>query len=124
MQHDTKMLEIIKVLVDVRPKDIYEKAHPEGAKNAALFRKFDLGNMTFSGLLRATALALNGVSPVEPNPQFGESTGFPLCCLCSHCSNLYAVLLTCNCSGSLCLSPCSCGTSSSGRKGQQHHTCM
>ncbi|BDA42451.1 probable rhodanese-like domain-containing protein 14, chloroplastic [Coccomyxa sp. Obi] len=58
------------VLVDVRPKDVYEKAHPEGAKNAALFRKFDMGNTSFSGLLRATALALNGVTPVEPNPFF------------------------------------------------------
>jgi hypothetical protein len=59
------------VLIDVRPKDVYEKAHPEGAKNAALFRKFELGKTSFTGLLRATALALNGVSPVEPNPDFG-----------------------------------------------------
>ena len=59
------------MLIDVRPKDVYEKAHPEGAKNAALFRKFELGKASFTGLLRATALALNGVSPVEPNPDFG-----------------------------------------------------
>ena len=59
------------MLIDVRPKDVYEKAHPEGARNAALFRKFELGKASFTGLLRATALALNGVSPVEPNPDFG-----------------------------------------------------
>lgn len=66
------MMRVSKVLIDVRPKDIYEKAHPVGAKNAPLFRKFDLGQTSFTGILRATALALNGVSPVEPNPAFGK----------------------------------------------------
>ena len=81
----------------MRPKEIYAKAHPEGAKNAALFRKFELSNTSFSALLRATALALNGVSPVEPNPQFGESTGFPACCLWSRGVSVLS------CSRSLCL---------------------
>ena len=62
------------VLVDVRPKHIYEKAHPVGAKNAPLFRKFEIMNKpSFTGILRATALALNGVEAVEPNPDFGKS---------------------------------------------------
>ena len=58
--------------MDVRPKQIYEKSHPEGAKHAALFRKFDITKSSFTSILRATALALNGVEAVEPNPEFGE----------------------------------------------------
>ena len=65
--------------MDVRPKHIYEKAHPEGAKNAPLFRKFDVMNKpSFTGILRATALALNGVEAVEPNPEFGATSR---CCM-------------------------------------------
>ena len=63
---------LMQVLVDVRPKQIYEKSHPEGAKHAALFRKFDITKSSFTSILRATALALNGVEAVEPNPEFGE----------------------------------------------------
>ena len=57
--------------MDVRPQQIYEKSHPEGAENAALFRKFDITKSSFTSILRATALALNGVEAVEPNPEFG-----------------------------------------------------
>ena len=60
------------MLVDVRPKQIYEKSHPKGAKHAALFRKFDITKSSFTSILRATALALNGVEAGEPNPEFGE----------------------------------------------------
>jgi len=59
------------VLVDVRPPHIYEKAHPEGAVNVPLFQKFAFRNFSIPGYLRAAALALNGVEPVEPNPNFG-----------------------------------------------------
>ncbi|CAK0762275.1 hypothetical protein CVIRNUC_002941 [Coccomyxa viridis] len=58
------------VLVDVRPPHIYEKAHPEGAQNVPLFQKVNFRNFSVSGYLRAAALALNGVTPVEPNPDF------------------------------------------------------
>ena len=60
------------VLVDVRPPHIYEKAHPEGARNVPLFQKVNFRNFSVSGYLRAAALALNGVTPVEPNPDFSE----------------------------------------------------
>ena len=76
--------------MDVRPKHIYEKAHPVGAKNAALFRKFDVMNKpSFTGILRATALALNGVEAVEPNPDFGEAGNLAVC-LRRGCPEAYA----------------------------------
>ena len=73
----------VQVLVDVRPPHIFEKAHPAGAKNVPLFQKVNFSNFSVTGYLRAAALALNGVEPVEPNPRFGASqemtTSLDLC---------------------------------------------
>ncbi|CAL5219640.1 g1516 [Coccomyxa viridis] len=60
------------VLVDVRPPHIFEKAHPEGSVNVPLFQRVNFRNFSVTGYLRAAALALNGVDPVEPNPKFSE----------------------------------------------------
>ena len=61
----------MQILVDVRPPHIFEKAHPEGAVNVPLFQRVNFRNFSVTGYLRAAALALNGVDPVEPNPKFG-----------------------------------------------------
>ena len=68
------MLMQMQVLVDVRPPHIYEKAHPEGAVNVPLFQRVNFRNFSVTGYLRAAALALNGVDPVEPNPKFGADS--------------------------------------------------
>lgn len=60
------------VIVDVRPKTDYEKSTVEGAKHAALFQGMSFANATPKSLLRAAAYAMNGVSPVEPNPAFAD----------------------------------------------------
>ena len=60
----------MQVLVDVRPPHIFEKAHPEGSVNVPLFQRVNFRNFSVTGYLRAAALALNGVDPVEPNPKF------------------------------------------------------
>ena len=62
---------LTQVLVDVRPPHIFEKAHPEGSVNVPLFQRVNFRNFSVTGYLRAAALALNGVDPVEPNPKFG-----------------------------------------------------
>ena len=49
------------VLVDVRPPQLYEKAHIEGAKNAALFQPVNWGKPSTKKVLRAIAFMLNGV---------------------------------------------------------------
>lgn len=61
------------VLVDVRPKSAYEKAHAEGSVNVPLYQSLDMT----SGAIPLKALkfimyAANGVSPIEPNPIFSE----------------------------------------------------
>lgn len=58
------------VIVDVRPEADFEKAAPEDAINVPLFQAVDLQNATPFSLLRAVAYGLNGVKPVEPNPEF------------------------------------------------------
>ncbi|EIE20897.1 hypothetical protein COCSUDRAFT_54264 [Coccomyxa subellipsoidea C-169] len=50
--------------------------------------------MSFTGLLRATALALNGVSPVEPNPAFVED-------LTAAAGKGAKIILACEAGGSL-----------------------
>ena len=66
-----KMLESGKyVLVDVQTKEDYEESHASGAFSAPLFQSVDWGNINPLGVLRAAALAVNGVKPVEPNPDF------------------------------------------------------
>ena len=54
----------------LRRSNLYEEASPEGAENAQLFRLTELSKTNFTGVLRALALRANGVTPVEPNPDF------------------------------------------------------
>lgn len=49
------------VLVDVRPPDVFEKAHPEGAQNAPLFQSVKWSQPDFKKYLRAIAFMANGV---------------------------------------------------------------
>jgi len=53
------------VLVDVRPREMYDNAAPTGAKNAPLFQKVDWSKPSFGKFLRAGALMANGVTPVR-----------------------------------------------------------
>lgn len=50
------------VLVDVRPPDIYAKAHPEGAQSAPLFQSVNWAKPDFKKYLRAVAFMANGVT--------------------------------------------------------------
>lgn len=50
------------VLVDVRPPNIYFKAHPEGAKSAPLFQGVTWAKPDFKKYLRAVAFLANGVT--------------------------------------------------------------
>ncbi|KAK9820547.1 hypothetical protein WJX72_011515 [[Myrmecia] bisecta] len=59
------------VLVDVRPAEAYEKAHPEGALSAPMFQVINLGTgFSLGRLAKAAAMAANGVTPTERNPNF------------------------------------------------------
>lgn len=58
------------VLVDVRPKEFYEKGHPEGAVSAPVFQNMGLSQISMGKLLKMGAMALNGVTPTEYNPEF------------------------------------------------------
>ena len=60
------------VIVDVRPESDFEKASAEGAVNVPLFQAVNLSQATPLSLLRAVAMGVNGVKPVEPNPNFDE----------------------------------------------------
>ena len=50
------------VLIDVRPPDIYAKAHPEGAQSAPLFQSVNWSKPDFKKYLRAVAFMANGVT--------------------------------------------------------------
>lgn len=50
------------VLVDVRPPDIFAKAHPEGAQSAPLFQSVNWSKPDFKKYLRAVAFMANGVT--------------------------------------------------------------
>ena len=50
------------VLVDVRPPDIFAKAHPEGAQSAPLFQSVNWAKPDFKKYLRAVAFMANGVT--------------------------------------------------------------
>ena len=50
------------VLVDVRPPDIFAKAHPEGAQSAPLFQAVNWAKPDFKKYLRAVAFMANGVT--------------------------------------------------------------
>ena len=56
------------VLVDVRPREMYDSATPAGAKNAPLFQRVDWSKPSFGKFLRAGALMANGVTPVRRAP--------------------------------------------------------
>lgn len=86
------------VLVDVRPPHIFEKAHPAGAKNVPLFQKVNFSNFSVTGYLRAAALALNGVEPVEPNPRFSEQ-------LLEEAGEGGKIIMACEAGGSLIPTP-------------------
>lgn len=60
------------VIVDVRPKEEYEKSSILGAVSAPLFQRMDWSNPTPASFLRGAAYALNGVQAVEPNANFSE----------------------------------------------------
>lgn len=60
------------VMIDVRPKQRFEEARIPGARSVPLYQKVDWSNLNFAKVLRAAALAVNGVEPVEPNPRFLE----------------------------------------------------
>lgn len=57
-------------LVDVRTKEDYKGSHGSGALSAPLFQSVDWRNINAFGALRAAAMAVNGVKPVETNPNF------------------------------------------------------
>lgn len=60
------------VLVDVRPKEDFEKSTAEGAKSVPLFQRIGLSNLNAGNFLKGLAFALNGVQAVEINPEFKE----------------------------------------------------
>jgi rhodanese-related sulfurtransferase len=60
------------IIVDVRPRNLFKDATPIGAKSAPLFQLVDWSKPSFTKVLRAGALLANGVTPVEPNPDFLE----------------------------------------------------
>ncbi|KAK9865310.1 hypothetical protein WJX84_009679 [Apatococcus fuscideae] len=60
------------VLIDVRPTENHEEAHPEGSKSVPLFKKVQWGQTTFMGFVRAAAMAVNGVTPMAVNEQFKD----------------------------------------------------
>ena len=49
------------VLVDVRPPDVFESSHPEGAQCAPLFQSVNWSVPDFKKYLRAFAFMANGV---------------------------------------------------------------
>ena len=57
------------VLVDVRPRELYDVATPAGAKNAPLFQRVDWSKPSFGKFLRAGALMANGVTPVRDSDE-------------------------------------------------------
>jgi rhodanese-related sulfurtransferase len=60
------------VLVDVRTKEAFEQAHPEGAVNVPLYKTLNLQEGGPSKWLKYLAYAANGVSPIELNTAFDE----------------------------------------------------
>lgn len=58
------------IIVDVRPRNLHEQAAIKTSGNAPLFQAVDWSKPSFTKALRAAALLANGVTPVEPNPDF------------------------------------------------------
>lgn len=61
------------VLVDVRPADQYEEAHPAGAISIPAFRVIEGGKNGMQSFMRFAVMKLNGVVPTESNPEYVES---------------------------------------------------
>lgn len=60
------------VLVDVRPVEQYEEAHPAGAINIPAFRVIEAGKNGMQSFMRFAVMKLNGVVPTESNPEYVE----------------------------------------------------
>lgn len=60
------------VFIDVRPRGRHEDGTIPGAVSVPLYQKVDFKTFGFTKYLRAVALLVNGVEPVELNPNFME----------------------------------------------------
>lgn len=60
------------VLVDVRMKEVHEKAHPEASVNAPIFQQMDMSQLSVGKVMKLVAMTANGVQPTEYNPKFVE----------------------------------------------------
>lgn len=60
------------VFIDVRPRARHEEGTIAGAVSVPLYQKVDFKTFGFTKYLRAFALLVNGVEPVELNPSFME----------------------------------------------------
>lgn len=59
------------VIVDVRPKAAFDKAHIEGSISVPLYQAIDMSTGQFlTKAFKWVAYAANGVTPIEPNPNF------------------------------------------------------
>lgn len=76
------------VVVDVRPREEYEKSSILGAVNAPLFQLMDWSKPTPASFLRGAAYALNGVQAVEPNASFAED-------IKSRCGGKNVIMVSC-----------------------------
>eukprot|EP00887_Chlorella_sp_A99_P007563 scaffold28.g7563.t1 len=84
------------VLVDVRPKEKFEEAHPTGAVSVPFFRFLDLGGgLSVGRVLKWAAMSSQGVKPTEPNPAFLKEVA-------AAAANGKSVILYCEASSSLC----------------------
>lgn len=59
------------VLIDVRQSNLYEEAHAEGAVNVPLFQSLTWSKGPLQ-VMKGIAYVVNGVQPVEANPDFVE----------------------------------------------------
>uniref|UniRef100_A0A7S0RIG6 Rhodanese domain-containing protein n=1 Tax=Chlamydomonas leiostraca TaxID=1034604 RepID=A0A7S0RIG6_9CHLO len=60
------------VLVDVRPPAAYKQSHPAGAVSVPMYQPLDWSKPDFTKVVKLIAFGANGVTPVEPNPNFVE----------------------------------------------------
>lgn len=60
------------VLVDVRPPAQHTNSRPAGAINIPMYQPIDWSQPDVGKVFKFVAYSFNGVSPVEPNPQFVE----------------------------------------------------
>jgi len=63
------------VLLDVRLKKDFEESHPREAVSAPAFRIIEMSDGAGVGrFMKMALMAVNGVTPTEPNPDFGNAT--------------------------------------------------